>query len=222
MSDRFKISAPSYHTRCICRATSPCEVCYCIGTFPCGVKHGGPCRSTGEEAVRMTDTEFQPLDSAVVPRFAEPACFMRSPHVPLEGAEGLDIGLAGVPYDMGSTNRNRAGTSRDPRGAALASTWWDSAARRMRHASRGRKKPIRPCETARRLDLCPSGEDSAAEPSRVRADCLAQHHRKASRPTATNAPSRSCLSLKSCVLNARSGPVCRVIVRKRPSFRCGH
>jgi len=53
----------------------------------------------------MSDTDFQPIDSAVVPRFAEPACFMRTPHVPLEGAEGLDIGLAGVPYDMGSTNR---------------------------------------------------------------------------------------------------------------------
>jgi guanidinopropionase len=53
----------------------------------------------------MPNTDFQPIDSAVVPRFAEPATFMRTRHVPLEGAEGLDIALAGVPYDMGSTNR---------------------------------------------------------------------------------------------------------------------
>ncbi len=52
----------------------------------------------------MTE-DFQPIDSAVTPRFAEPATFMRTPHVPIGRAEVLDIGLAGVPYDMGSTNR---------------------------------------------------------------------------------------------------------------------
>jgi guanidinopropionase len=62
----------------------------------------------------MTDTEFQPLDSAVVPRFAEPACFMRSPHVPLEGAEGLDIGLAG---DQPEPGRHQPRSAR--RGAGL-------------------------------------------------------------------------------------------------------
>ena len=50
-----------------------------------------------------------PLDSAVVPRFAEPATFMRVPHVGLDA--GLDIALAGVPFDLGATGRNgqRAG-----------------------------------------------------------------------------------------------------------------
>ena len=47
--------------------------------------------------------EFQPLDSAVIPRFAEPATFMRTPYVP--SYAGLDIALVGVPFDLGSTNR---------------------------------------------------------------------------------------------------------------------
>src|SRR4029450_9310307 len=46
---------------------------------------------------------FQPLDSAVIPRFAEPATFMRTPHV--QSYAGLDIALVGVPFDLGSTNR---------------------------------------------------------------------------------------------------------------------
>ena len=47
--------------------------------------------------------EFQPLDSAVIPRFAEPATFMRTRYVP--SYAGLDIALVGVPFDLGSTNR---------------------------------------------------------------------------------------------------------------------
>ncbi|SHK50735.1 MAG: agmatinase [Paraburkholderia sp.] len=44
------------------------------------------------------------LDSGVVPRFAEPATFMRAPYT--RSLEGVDIALAGVPYDLGCTNRN--------------------------------------------------------------------------------------------------------------------
>jgi len=47
---------------------------------------------------------FQPIDSAVTPRFAEPATFMRTPYV--RSYAGLDIALVGVPFDLGSTNRN--------------------------------------------------------------------------------------------------------------------
>src|SRR2546426_10129570 len=47
--------------------------------------------------------KLSPIDSAVTPRFAQPATFMRTPFVP--GAEGLDIALVGVPFDLGSTNR---------------------------------------------------------------------------------------------------------------------
>jgi guanidinopropionase len=51
----------------------------------------------------MSPPRYQPIDSAVTPRFAEPATFMRTPHV--TDYDGLDIGLVGVPFDLGSTNR---------------------------------------------------------------------------------------------------------------------
>lgn len=58
---------------------------------------------------RARNDTLRPLDSSVVPRFAEPATFMRVPHVGLDA--GLDIALAGVPFDLGATGRNgqRAG-----------------------------------------------------------------------------------------------------------------
>jgi guanidinopropionase len=46
---------------------------------------------------------FQPIDSAITPRFAEPATFMRTPHVP--DGDGVEIALVGIPFDLGSTNR---------------------------------------------------------------------------------------------------------------------
>jgi len=46
---------------------------------------------------------YAPIDSAVTPRFAEPATFMRTPHV--TDYQHLDIALVGVPFDLGSTNR---------------------------------------------------------------------------------------------------------------------
>ena len=45
----------------------------------------------------------QPIDAAVVPRFAGVATFMRLPTV--ESAKGLDIALTGIPWDGGTTNR---------------------------------------------------------------------------------------------------------------------
>lgn len=53
----------------------------------------------------------QPVDAAEVPRFAGPATFMRLPALP--SAEGLDIALAGIPWDGGTTNR--AGARHGPR-----------------------------------------------------------------------------------------------------------
>lgn len=47
--------------------------------------------------------DLQPVDSAVTPRFAHVATFMRTPF--RESADGLDIALCGVPFDLGSTNR---------------------------------------------------------------------------------------------------------------------
>ncbi len=48
---------------------------------------------------------FQPVSGMVTPRFAGIPTFMRLPHVPLEEADGVDIGLIGVPWDGGTTNR---------------------------------------------------------------------------------------------------------------------
>jgi guanidinopropionase len=55
----------------------------------------------------MTDKKrLRPIESASVPRYADISTFMRLPHVTLEEAEGLvDIGLIGVPWDGGTTNR---------------------------------------------------------------------------------------------------------------------
>lgn len=47
----------------------------------------------------------QPVSGMVTPRFGGIATFMRLPHVPLDQADGLDIGLVGIPWDAGTTNR---------------------------------------------------------------------------------------------------------------------
>jgi guanidinopropionase len=53
----------------------------------------------------ISDT-FQPILGTVLPRFAGIATFMRLPHVALEAATGrVQIGLIGVPWDGGTTNR---------------------------------------------------------------------------------------------------------------------
>src|SRR5512134_2047384 len=46
----------------------------------------------------------QPLDAAVEPRCTQPATFMRLPYI--KSSKDLDIALFGVPFDLGSTNRN--------------------------------------------------------------------------------------------------------------------
>lgn len=48
-------------------------------------------------------TKLSPIDSAVTPRFADIATFMRTPRV--TSLDDVDIALVGVPFDMGSTNR---------------------------------------------------------------------------------------------------------------------
>jgi guanidinopropionase len=61
----------------------------------------------------MADKSFEPVSAMVTPRFAGIATFMRLPHVPPEEADGVDIGLIGVPWDGGTTNR--AGPRHGPR-----------------------------------------------------------------------------------------------------------
>ncbi|MCB1377353.1 MAG: agmatinase [Alphaproteobacteria bacterium] len=75
----------------------------------------------------MTDTPYQPIDAAVVPRFAGPTTFMRLPSVAT--AEGLDIALLGIPWDGGTTNR--AGARHGPREIRSQS----SLMRRVHHVS---------------------------------------------------------------------------------------
>src|SRR5271169_531497 len=49
---------------------------------------------------------LQPLDAGVVPRFAEFATFMRTPRV--TSLQGVDVGLVGVPFDLGTNFRTGA------------------------------------------------------------------------------------------------------------------
>jgi len=58
-------------------------------------------------------SQFQPLDSNMVPRFAGIASFMRLPIVDIENAQDVDIGIYGIPWDGGTTNR--AGARHGPR-----------------------------------------------------------------------------------------------------------
>ncbi|MEM7425660.1 MAG: agmatinase [Pseudomonadota bacterium] len=58
-------------------------------------------------------TGYQPLSGMEVPRFAGIATFMRLPHVKPADADDVDIGLIGVPWDGGTTNR--AGPRHGPR-----------------------------------------------------------------------------------------------------------
>ncbi len=49
--------------------------------------------------------EYKPIAGDVLPRYASIATFMRLPLVALEQAGDVDIGLIGVPWDGGTTNR---------------------------------------------------------------------------------------------------------------------
>jgi guanidinopropionase len=63
------------------------------------------------------DERFQPRDASVSPRFADIATFMRCPR--LEISEDVDIGLLGVPFDLGVNYR--AGARQGPAGVREAS-----------------------------------------------------------------------------------------------------
>ena len=53
------------------------------------------------------DAFFQPVSALEVPRFAGMPSFMRLPHLIMQSAEidRVDMGLVGVPWDAGTTNR---------------------------------------------------------------------------------------------------------------------
>jgi guanidinopropionase len=54
---------------------------------------------------RPNNENFQPVPGLDVPRFAGVATFMRLPYMKLEEAFDVDIGLIGIPWDGGTTNR---------------------------------------------------------------------------------------------------------------------
>ena len=59
------------------------------------------------------DNRFSPLASESVPRYAGIATFMRLPHYSIAEAPDAEIGLYGIPWDGGTTNR--AGARHGPR-----------------------------------------------------------------------------------------------------------
>ena len=83
---------------------------------------------------------FRPVPGDVLPRFAGIATFMRLPHA--EDWTGVEIGLIGVPWDGGTTNR--AGARHGPRQIRDLSTMM----RNVHHVSR-----IKPFAAANCADL---------------------------------------------------------------------
>ncbi len=100
----------------------------------------------------MSDAFFQPVSGFVLPRFAGIPTFMRLPHVAPGDArfEEVQIGLIGVPWDSGTTNR--PGPRHGPRQLRDASTMI-----RAEHGVTG----MRPYEAANCADLGDVGPNPA-------------------------------------------------------------
>ena len=86
--------------------------------------------------------EYKPISGNIMPRYAGIATFMRLPHLSIAEADEVDIGLVGVPWDGGTTNR--AGARHGPRQMRDLST----LTRNVHHAL-----GIRPYELANCADL---------------------------------------------------------------------
>ncbi|KUF09474.1 agmatinase [Pseudoponticoccus marisrubri] len=102
-----------------------------------------------------TDPFFHPVSGFDLPRFAGVPTFMRLPHIPPEHPRfaELQIGLVGVPWDSGTTNR--PGPRHGPRQLRDASTMI-----RAQHPVSG----LRPFETANCADLGDVGPNPADIP----------------------------------------------------------
>jgi len=85
---------------------------------------------------------YKPISGNILPRYAGIATFMRLPHLPLDETTDVDIGLIGVPWDGGTTNR--AGARHGPRQMRDLS----SLTRNVHHVT-----GIRPYELANCADL---------------------------------------------------------------------
>jgi guanidinopropionase len=93
-----------------------------------------------ERIMNRQNSNPEPVDAALVPRFGAIPTFMRLPHI-LDPA-ALDIALIGVPWDGGTTNR--AGARHGPREIRNMSSFM----RKVHHVSR-----IAPYKLARVADL---------------------------------------------------------------------
>src|SRR5207247_10902992 len=69
---------------------------------------------------RIPGVTHQPRASFQSPRFAQPATFMRLPHV--EDSRGLDVAIVGVPYDGGTSYRPGARLGPDRKSTRLNSS----------------------------------------------------------------------------------------------------
>ena len=100
----------------------------------------------------MSDLFFQPVSGFDLPRFAGVPTFMRLPHVAPEDARlnDVDIGIIGVPWDSGTTNR--PGPRHGPRQLRDASTMI-----RAEHPVSG----VRPFEAMNIADLGDVGPNPA-------------------------------------------------------------
>ena len=89
-------------------------------------------------------SDFRPVSGFDLPRFAGIPTFMRLPHVPLDDPRlgSVDVGLIGIPWDSGTTNR--AGARHGPRQLRDLSTMI-----RAEHGATG----VRPFEAANCADL---------------------------------------------------------------------
>ena len=81
------------------------------------------------ESMTSKPESYKPISGNDLPRFAGIATFMRLPYVDPRDADDVDIGLIGVPWDGGTTNR--AGARHGPRQIRDLSTM----ARNVHHAT---------------------------------------------------------------------------------------
>jgi guanidinopropionase len=100
----------------------------------------------------MSDSFFQPVSGMDLPRFAGIPTFMRLPHLPGGDARwaDVDVGIIGVPWDSGTTNR--PGPRHGPRQLRDASTMI-----RAEHSVSG----VRPFEALNCADLGDVGPNPA-------------------------------------------------------------
>lgn len=113
----------------------------------------------------MTDPFFHPVSGFDLPRFAGVPTFMRLPHVPPDHDRFGDvgIGLVGVPWDSGTTNR--PGPRHGPRQLRDASTMI-----RAQHPTSG-MRPFEAVNCADMGDVGPNPADISDSMARITAFC---------------------------------------------------